>query len=357
MQTDILIVAPYPELRFVSEGWMSRIRAVDQIFTNSSRAYINFGPHHTKERDGHAIKKEERVVQYNLNKDEPIHQAIFTKLLEQAKFVYVHTVHLAINITDWLPSGKIIVDIHGIVPEEEIMLGRPDEAVRFEPIERMVLKHCRNLVVVTNSMKQHFLKKYPDTTANFIILPIYEKYNKTEVKRRIEIPEKLPRVVYAGGTQVWQNVEYMMKLAKETIEHVSFTFLSHDIDIFKSKAKDLGILKNVNIYKAEKKELPAIYSNHDFGFVLREETAVNTVSCPTKLSEYLDFGIVPIVKYEKLGDFEMFNYSYISDEDFKDLLIPDSTSRSWMIEQNKVAIDQLINQYRAGSSKLYELLA
>jgi hypothetical protein len=258
-------------------------------------------------------------------------------------------------VVNWLATGKIIVDVHGIVPEEEIMLGRPHEAERFSPVEEMVLMYCNTLVVVTNAMKDHLMRKYPNTSANFIILPIFEEYNIN--KRIIDTneDERRPRVVYAGGTQVWQNVDLMMALVKETSEYVDYTFVSHDQGLLKQKASELKLEDRLTIRSAKKSELPDIYMNHDFGFVLREETAVNTVSCPTKLSEYLDFGIVPVVKYTSLGDFDRFGYNYITDEDLRELMLPDSRCRARMIQRNYTAIERLIHEYKNGSERLKDL--
>ncbi|MFT3677934.1 MAG: hypothetical protein QM781_18725 [Chitinophagaceae bacterium] len=335
---------------------MSRIRAIDRIFSKIPRAYVNFGDHHRKDIDGVPVACEENVVQYNLNANEPSHQLIFDQLLQKASFCYVHTVHLAINVVNWLATGKIIVDIHGIVPEEEIMLGRPDQAERFAPVEEMVLMYCNTLVAVTNAMKDHLIRKYPKTTANFIILPIFEEYN---IKKKITSnsdDDRHPRIVYAGGTQVWQNVDLMMSLVKNTHEYVDYTFISHDQELLKQKAKELKLGNRITIRSATKAELPDIYMAHDFGFVLRDETAVNTVSCPTKLSEYLDFGIVPIVKYASLGDFDRFGYSYITEDDLSELMLPDSVCRRGMIQKNYAAIESLIHEYKNGSERLKDLV-
>ena len=356
MQHQIVIVAPYPDPRSVSEGWMSRIRTIDGLFKNIPRAYVNFGDHHRKGVDGHAVKCEPNVVQYNLNAREPGHQLIFDRLLKNARFAYVHTVHLAINIVQWLSTGKIIVDIHGIVVEEEIMLGRPHEAERFSPVEKAVLLNCKNLVVVTYAMKQHLLNKYPQSNANFIILPIFEDYQRKRKTANEKNDERL-KVVYAGGCQVWQNIDSMLELAKELNKYVDFTFLSHEKNIILEKAEKLNISSHITVQTATKQELPSIYQDFDFGFVLRNENPVNTVSCPTKLSEYMDFGLVPIVRYPSLGDFEKFGYNYLTEDDFKALLLPDAVSRNYMIQQNYIAIQKLINEFKNGSNKLLELLA
>jgi hypothetical protein len=357
MQHTLLIVAPFPDEKFVSEGWMSRIRAVDKIFSNVSRAYINFGDHHTENHDGHAVQCDNNVFQYNLNAKLPSHQQIFEQLLQSARLAYVHTVHLAINVRKWLHTGKIVVDIHGIVPEEELMLGRPEEAKRFSPVEEEVLTNCRVLVTVTRAMQHHLINKYPSSKANFITLPIFESYSRDRKSAEsISDTDKRLKILYAGGSQVWQNVDLMLEVAKDMHSYADFTFLSHDKNIFMQKAKSIDIADNVTIRSATKSELPAIYKEHDFGFVLRDKSPVNTVSCPTKLSEYMDFGLIPIVKYTSLGDFEKYGYNYITDEDVRSLMLPDATCRTYMIQENYKAIDHLINEYEVGSSVLLNLL-
>lgn len=357
MKAKVVIVAPYPDMKFVNEGWMSRIRAIDNIFNKVSRAYVNFGDHHRKGVDGDAVPCEKDVVQYNLNAKEPAHQLIFDRLVTEAAIVYVHTVHLAINVVGWLPTGKVIVDIHGIVPEEEVMLGRPEQALIYTPVEEAVLRDCKNLVVVTNAMRGHLIRKYPQTQSRFIVLPIFERYTHTRkfIDLKNNNDDKL-KVVYAGGSQVWQNVELMMEMVKETIDDVSFTFLTHDKEVFERKAAAAGVLENVTIKTATKAELPQIYAEHDLGFVLRDGNPVNTVSCPTKLSEYMDFGIVPIVKYQSLGDFETFGYSYITEDEFRNLFLPDATTRNKMIQNNYRAIQKLIHQFKIGSQELLALI-
>lgn len=49
-----------------------------------------------------------------------------------------------------------------------------------------------------------------------------------------------------------------------------------------------------------------------YGFILRDKHILNRVAAPTKMVEYLFFGIIPIVKYEEIGDVLKLGYEYIS---------------------------------------------
>lgn len=55
----------------------------------------------------------------------------------------------------------------------------------------------------------------------------------------------------------------------------------------------------------------AILNKRYYVFVLRDDILVNQVACPTKIVEYLNYGIKPIVLSEKIGDFKEYGYEYI----------------------------------------------
>ena len=58
-----------------------------------------------------------------------------------------------------------------------------------------------------------------------------------------------------------------------------------------------------------------IYNIFHYGFVLRDDIAVNNAACSTKLVEYMNYGIVPIVLSDIIGDFKEYGYDRISVED------------------------------------------
>lgn len=60
----------------------------------------------------------------------------------------------------------------------------------------------------------------------------------------------------------------------------------------------------------------AILNKRYYVFVLRDDILVNQVACPTKIVEYLNYGIIPIVLSENIGDFKELGYEYLSINDF-----------------------------------------
>lgn len=338
---DIAVIAPFPVGGYVREGWMSRIASIDHILSGLRRLYIHFAEHHRIHIDDGIIQQERNGWELRLHPGEKAHRKLLRQIVERVRGVYVHTVPLAEWIQECLPSGKCIVDMHGIAPEEESMLGRPEQALRYQAVEQNVLAQARRVVVVTNAMARHFLDKYPTLTPSFVTLPIVVassgRWEKSWARE-----DTLPvSVVYAGGGQPWQNLDAMLRLADRCREFSTFTFLSQEAQELQARAAKTHPHVVASYQFCEKSQLPAAYARHDFGLVLRDDMPVNRVSCPTKLSEYLSYDVVPIVRSPHLGDFAELGYWYVTEEEFAEGFFPDTVTRQWMTEANREVIGKL----------------
>lgn len=70
-------------------------------------------------------------------------------------------------------------------------------------------------------------------------------------------------------------------------------------------------MNNVILDSVFPEELYKYYSIAHYGFLLRDDHVLNEVAAPTKLTEYLYYGIVPILKFEEIGDRAFYHYEYI----------------------------------------------
>lgn len=352
---DVAIVAPFPTSERIREGWMSRINAVDAIFEGKRRLYINFSEHHRRGQDDAIRQLEDDGWEVCLSPTDIEHQYLINDIVSAAKIVYVHTIHLAEFMLKWLGSGKIVVDFHGIVPEEEAMLGRPELSGKYEEIEKQVLLKARTCVMVTRAMERHYQQKYPEIAPTTIILPIVESLplsGQIYMTNRQELPV---RVVYAGGTQSWQNINGMLDLASATESFADFTFLSHDWELIEETARKRNVPQKTSFRFCAKSDLSDEYKKHDFGLVLRDDTPVNRVACPTKLYEYLCIGLIPIVRTPALGDFLELNYSYVTEDEFKDSFFPDAISRKMMAKKNIDVVHQMREMFYEGANRIRQL--
>jgi hypothetical protein len=350
MSGEIVFIAPYPDQRLPIEGWYSRIRTIDSLFADQPRSYVSFADHHRPGPDDEPVYPAPGVRQFNLNAKEPQHVEIFSELFRNANLVYCHTMHNAIDILPWFPCDKIVVDNHGIAPEEEELQGHHERAVVFGDVERKVLDQASKLVVVTRTMESHLRLKHPATSAQFIVLPIVERYDHTREDRWRGPDWEPARVIYAGATQPWQNVDAMLRLAESCDDFADILFISHEPDVFARRAAELGVPSSrFNLGSARKHEMPRIYATRNFGLVLRDDIAVNRVACPTKLSEYMDFGIVPVVRSPALGDFLEEGYRFVTEEEVRCGLIPDRRTQAEMRAANYAVIERIADQFAAAA--------
>lgn len=349
---EMAFFGPYPHRDQVKEGWMSRVYSIDQAFRKIHRIYVHidvqiYGEHQRMVQ----IDELSAVVYVNPQTSEG-HDFI-TRIIHSVKAVYCHTLHLAEHLLDYLDTGKICVDVHGITPEEEAMMGNPHNVGRYALVEEKVLAKARLCVFVTNAMEKHYRKKYPHIDFTWTKVGIFEKYDTQGLEPGTQNrPDELPvKVIYAGGTQTWQNIDKMADAVVQSAERAEFVFYSHEHEVIRQKIPT-PLLGKVTLGFCEKERLAAEYSAVDFGFIVRDLSPVNSVACPTKLIEYLSYGVIPIVELIEIGDFAEYGYEYVSLADFNNGFFPDQASRYWMVKKNLKVAASMQQEYETALEHL-----
>lgn len=82
---------------------------------------------------------------------------------------------------------------------------------------------------------------------------------------------------------------------------------------------------------------------------------VNKVACPTKLIEYLEHGIIPIVLQPEIGDFNKMGYRYILNDDFLEGKIPNHDVLEQMKIENYKILETLKIEKETAINTLEEL--
>jgi glycosyltransferase involved in cell wall biosynthesis len=353
-EAKIAFVAPFPTRQRINEGWMSRIRVVDSVIGARAKVYVNFLPGN----EAPAIKLyEDKGWELQVGIKSVYYAEIISSLVNVVDTVYVHTLHLAEYVIPWLDSDKIVVDFHGITPEEEVMLGRSFLKDKYEDIEQRVLQGAKTCVMVTGAMREHYAQKYPRLKPKrVIILPIVEDIQVPINQNPKKFASKKFNVIYSGGNQSWQNIEDMLQLTKDCQNFTDVTFLSREWREMQTQGQELGLPETTQYEYCPKEKLCSKYQEYEFGLVLRDDIAVNRVACPTKLYEYTMCGLIPIVRSEQMGDFVAYGYRYIREQDFILKKIPERKELVKMVEENAKAADKLKQAFRAGSNNLKELV-
>jgi hypothetical protein len=356
-----IVVAPKPEPGAVAEGWMSRIAALERLLAGDGRAtalprvYVN--PHYQDDRapEPRVRMGPDGVVEVCLDARWSSQFALLRELACAAPWVYVHTVHLARFLVPFLDRARVFVDVHGIAPEEESLYGNAANAAFFEEVEREVWRRATGVVTVTGAMHDHLARKHGPRAGLAFVLPVFEG-GDVGAASTPRANAEAPTVLYAGGAQRWQCVDEMIDLAATVGDRARWVFLSHEPHEFTSRLAARGIADLAEVRSVGKAELGPHYLRADYGLVIRDPIAVNRVSCPTKLIEYLKYGVVPVVKFAELGDFADLGYRAVTVEDFAAGRLPDAATLDAMRTTNFQVLERLAGRFSESEHRLREAL-
>lgn len=346
MKSDILFLAPYPTPENIKDGMVSRVNAIDSFFKDINRIYLRVSLSKNRKKkffvDGKASV-------YELNAF--IHIFLILRILFSCKKIYSHSIWGCWGIWPFLLFFRkaFILDAHGVVPEEiQLYYGKKLLGFVLNIIECVVFKKAKVVICVTENMRKHFQQKHPHYKGKYLVYCIYPDSIKNihiDTMREEKNSGTYINVLYSGGIAPWQNIDLMLDVIKDTLAvNVKYTLLVSDKDYVENLIKLKHIESNNIVVKSVlPEELYTYYAKADYAFILRDDNVVNHVANPTKLVEYMRFGIIPIVLSENIGDFSELGYEYVYIDEYKSNLIKP------LISQVNV---KLINQILARNEEI-----
>ncbi|EGE1662931.1 glycosyl transferase family 2 [Escherichia coli] len=312
----LLIIADYPNEMNMREGAMQRIDAIDSLIRDRKRVYLNISFKKHLVRSNSSFNN---VIVENLNAI--IHRNIIKQYMQKSTTIYVHSVYNLLKVITLIDLKKTILDIHGVVPEELLADNKKLLSKVYNMVEKKGVLGCKKLIHVSTEMQKHYEAKYGVNLAErSIVLPIFEYKNITQSQNKWT--ENKIRSIYLGGLQTWQNIDKMIQICDDTVINneagkYEFNFfipqsnLEGFIDKYSLKLHNI----NANASTLSRDEVIPFLKECHIGFVLRDDIIVNRVACPTKLVEYLECGVVPVVLSPLIGDFYSMGYQYITTEE------------------------------------------
>ena len=310
----ILFLSKYPVLdEEFRDGFYQRVENIDNFFRDDERTYLNISLFKNAKKQ---FKKVDKRTELSCNFF--LHFFTIYKLFQRSNIVYIQSIFNALSALLFIMflDKKYILDVHGVVPEELDMQVKKLKSKIFNFVEKLIFRKLNIAITVTNRMTNHYSNKYKNSNCKFIeyaILPSHLKKYDVPV-----MSSSCVEVIYSGNAQVWQNVDMMLKIIKKNLNaNIHYTILTGDLNTFEKKIIDYGIDPNsITLKSVQPTELENYYKKSHYGFVLRDDILVNNVACPTKIVEYLNYGIIPIVLSENIGDFKELGYEYLSINDF-----------------------------------------
>lgn len=349
---SIVIAAPYFNKERLKDGYYKRVKAVDELLSNYYKVYITY------ETTDHSLVYEEAndntlVIRYLPSSK--MHKFLISLIILQVGKVYCHSVWQAKKSFYRIPFVKVYVDVHGVVPEEETLYGRYNDAQMYGDIEEIVVRKSEYLICVTNKIEEHLRNKYPyDFKAKTICLPIFDKsleQEDTKTKNKKTIDNKYV-FTYAGGTMLWQKIPMMQDAIFAQMDSAIYKICVPKPEEYWDTWKYSKDQKNMTVESKNYKDLcEEVYSISHYGFALRDDIVVNNVACPTKIAEYLKYDIIPILNTPNIGDFMSLGMKYLSLEDFKKGNFYSEKERKEVVKANRIAFNNYLKLHENGIKK------
>lgn len=329
----ICVFAPMFNSGNVTDGYYRRIKNIDSLFPGKALR-IHFYPNpQTHWASARIVDQNHILIEY-----EQAHQVknLFESIAQRARFIYCHSIHCfdADLINDY--NGEVVLDLHGAVPEEELALFGDEERARaLERVEKLAVSRASVMVAVTNSMVRHIQEKHPEESsgAECLVMPIFDMDNSpvAPIEKTACVP---PTVIYAGGTQAWQLFDEMIDAIESQPNLCQYRLFLPDTSELSTRWSDHSEPAMLTVGTKSPEALREEYLTSDFGFILRDSSTVNKVACPTKLIEYLSYGVIPIAKNPDIGDFKDDGMAYLAIEDFRAGKLPSAAEQQSMRETN-----------------------
>lgn len=313
MRAPIVFIADYPFGDKIKDGMYQRIMAIDKEFEGFERIYLSIS---FKSNFRQKIVKKDNLTVIYLNYF--LHQKQIRDIIKQGSAVYMHSVYNSFRVLlhAGLMSKKCsVLDAHGVVPEECSFQGMWLRSMLYDTVEKRIFKKLSYVITVSEEMISHFKDKYSDKNSiEYILKPIY---STNVIEKKASLPEELNskdiNIVYSGNLQAWQNIELMVQTIKKMDNpRYHFIILTQYPAKMQQMFGNLMQSRHITVRSVYPEELSNYYEFCEYGFILRDETLLNIVSAPTKMIEYLIFGLTPLVLSPKIGDWYNNGYEYIS---------------------------------------------
>lgn len=194
---------------------------------------------------------------------------------------------------------NLAVWFQGVLPEESFISHHSHiRSFLLGMIEYVVLKYAKCVFLVSEEMKTHYQNKYHVNLENkSFIMPCFNETGLNEAAFANNDEGEMIEFLYAGSLSKWQcfteTVDLYSRIEQQAKVPVKLLVFTKEKEVAENTVRQFGI-GSFEIDYVESDELAQRIKNCQYGFVVREDTIINQVATPTKFSNYLSNGIIPI---------------------------------------------------------------
>lgn len=195
-----------------------------------------------------------------------------------------------------LKNGFIVkyFDPRGVLPHEFIarkpfFIGILFYII-FQFIEFFNVMQSKNILCVSNGMKDYFSNKYRFIKNGSDFKLFVPMTLDTGNEKKIEKSKNLS-VAYVGSTEVWQKIPDVLNLMYRITQRypkAELHFISKDyLAVQENFEAQFSKCHQINFQAMEPSEVNYLLKEVHYGIIIRDCTLLNKVSSPIKVSEYL----------------------------------------------------------------------
>lgn len=236
------------------------------------------------------------VVKAALTKDGYICK--YTKDLRQVSKTDLIVFPMGIDAYKYYLKGyhNYILWQQGVTAEESYLRHRSNiRRIILNYMDVAAMKKAKRILYVSALLRRYYEKVGQCSfKEKSYIMPCFN-----ESLKNIDLSQKEYnkfRFTYVGSLSVWQCFDKTLNIYKrieDIIPNASIKILTFQENAAREKVKRIGI-KNYEIKSVPQELVRQELKDISYGFVIREDSIVNRVATPTKLSSYLAAGVLPI---------------------------------------------------------------
>ena len=234
----------------------------------------------------------------------PLWEIYFVHLLLKEKPDIVHCQHVTAAVVSFLPAMILriphIYEAHSFWVAETEMLGRKKGIFFYRDKigEDYLLKHSDKIIVMSETMRQEFIKRGASEEKLHLIYPStdLEQFGERNVKSvEIEgVTDDNLVVIYTGNFWPWQGVDILLNAIPHVITkipNVKFVIIGGKENEIDDKKEKIGKYRNNVIFLGRQpyELMPSFMAKADVLVIPRPESQVNWTT-PRKMGEYLAMG-------------------------------------------------------------------
>lgn len=231
-----------------------------------------------------------KVIYYNSKKE------LKNYILNQGDFNYIWCPNIfsIITISHFnLPKDtKVVFWVQGSIPDESYL--RHKSILRkyiLLLIEKYAFYKTDIFIFVSDYMCEFYRHRHRLANKKYGIIPCISEINTSVTSK---IPKIKDSYVYIGGLSKWQCFDEILEIYEKIQTETSiFHVITLEIENAKKKILNTSINpERIKVYSVKNREdIPIKLSQYEYGFLIREDNAVNNVASPIKFCEYLSCNV------------------------------------------------------------------